>query len=64
MIEKSLNCGNCAKENPCPCLCHKDKSIHSGYHENISALPFCGKVKDEGEGPKPALEVFKEFLNA
>ena len=64
MIEKSLNCGNCVKEYPCPCLCHRDSSIHSGFHENISALPFTGQVKDEGPGPRPALDVFKDYLNA
>ncbi len=60
MIEKSLNCGNCAKENPCTCLCHKDSKIHSGYHENIYALPFGGKVRDEGDGPRPIMDILKE----
>ena len=60
MIEKSLNCGKCAMENPCSCLCHKDNTIHSGYHEFIYALPFSGKIKDEGPEPKRLDELMKE----
>lgn len=60
MMEKSLNCGLCALENPCTCLCHKDGEIHTGYHEKIYALPFTGKVIDEGIGPKPLDELMKE----
>ena len=59
MIEKLINCGNCGKENPCSCLCHKE-NIHNGYHEFIYALPFTGKVRDEGDGPKRLDEVMKE----
>lgn len=51
-------CGLCEIEEKCSCHCHKEPVDFN--HHSISALPFTGKVRNEGSEPKRLDELMKE----